>query len=95
MALPLELAPQLPVVVDLAVVDELERAVLARERLVAGLGQVDDREAAEPERDPFLGERARAVGPAVVELGRHACDRLGLGRTAGRDDSADPAHGRS
>src|SRR5206468_12461461 len=36
-ALRLELAPELPVVVDLAVVDELERAVLAREGLVARL----------------------------------------------------------
>jgi hypothetical protein len=29
----------------------------------------------------------------VVELGGHPGDRLGLGRPAGRDDSADPAHG--
>ena len=94
MALGLELAAQLPVVVDLAVVDELERAVLAREGLVARVAQVDDREPAEAERDALGRVRARPVGPAVVELGGHALDGLGLGRPAERDDSADPAHGR-
>src|SRR5205085_7356795 len=50
-ALGLELAAELPVVVDLAVVDEPKRAVLAREGLVARVAQVDDREPAEAERD--------------------------------------------
>src|SRR5207237_215636 len=65
MALRRELAAQLSVVVDLAVVDELERAVLARERLQARVGEVDDREPAEPERHAFRLVGAAAVGAAV------------------------------
>src|SRR5207302_11261533 len=94
-ALRFELAPQLSVVVDLAVVNQLERAVLARERLVSRLAQVDDREPAKAERDTLGGIGAGAVGAAVVELRRHALDRLGLGQPSRRDDPADPAHGRS
>src|SRR5438552_14050604 len=45
MAGPLELAPQLAVVVDLAVLDDVNRPVLVPDRLVAGL-EVDDREPA-------------------------------------------------
>ena len=79
-ALRLELAPQLPVVVDLPVVDEPERAVRARERLHARIGEVDDRKPAEAERDPFGRVRAVPVGPAVVELRRYPPDGLGLSR---------------
>src|SRR5207249_3215339 len=50
-ALRLELGAQLAVVVDLTVVDELQRAVLACKRLQAGIGEVDDREPAKAERD--------------------------------------------
>src|SRR5206468_11184857 len=63
-AVRLQLATQLPVVVDLAVVDEPEGAVLAREGLVARVAQVDDREPAEAERDAFRGEGAGPGGPA-------------------------------
>src|SRR5205085_8015795 len=48
-ALRLELAPQLTVVVDLAVVEEPERTVLARERLHRLRAEVDDRQPAEAE----------------------------------------------
>src|SRR5207244_9837314 len=92
MALRLELAPQLAVVVDLAVVDEPERAVVARERLEARVGEVDDREPAEAERDALRRVTAVAVRPAVVELRGHSLDGLGLGRPPERHDPADPAH---
>jgi hypothetical protein len=92
MALRHELPGQLAVVVDLAVVHELEPAVLARERLVARLAQVDDRQAAEPERDPVAAEGALSVRAAVVELRGHARDRPRLRRTVESNDSAEPAH---
>ena len=50
MAVALELAPQLRVVVDLAVLDDDTRAVLVRDRLIASR-EVDDREPPGPERD--------------------------------------------
>ena len=46
----LELGPQLSVVVELAVLDDVNRSVLVGDRLVAGL-EVDDREAAGGEAD--------------------------------------------
>ena len=52
----LELAPQLGVVVDLAVEDEREVAVVAVERLVAGR-DVDDREAAHADREVLRRRR--------------------------------------
>ena len=92
MAAALELAAQLAVVVDLAVVHELQRAVVARERLHARVAQVDDREPAEAERDAVVGERAVAVGAAVVERRGHAAHGFGLGRPPEIDDTAEAAH---
>ena len=56
----LEPAPEGGEVVDLAVEDGPDRAVLVRERLMPA-GQVDDRQPAEPERGVVV-----AVGPGVV-----------------------------
>src|SRR5262249_39909486 len=92
-ALRLELRAKLAVVVDLAVVDELETPVLACERLVARRRGVDDREPAKAERRARVRVEAAAVGAAMREGGRHALDGLALGRPTGRDDSAHPAHG--
>jgi len=47
----LELHAHLCVVIDLAVVDELEGAVLVRDGLVGCVGEIDDREAARAETD--------------------------------------------
>src|SRR5438445_6218254 len=47
---PFKLAAQLAVVVDLAVVNELERPVLRPKRLPPRVAQVDDRESPEAER---------------------------------------------
>ena len=52
---PLELRAHLGVVVDLAVVDELEAAVLVGDRLVSRMRQVDDREPARAETDAGVG----------------------------------------
>ena len=65
----LELVAQLGVVVDLAVLDDDDAAVLVRDRLVAA-GEVDDREAPRAERDLAVDVLAGAVGAAVDELRR-------------------------
>ena len=83
----LELAAQLLVVVDLAVLDDGDRAVLVRERLVARL-EVDDREPARGEADVAVDERAVGVGAAVDERRAHLVQTA---RVA--DDPADSAHG--
>ena len=79
---PLELAPQLDVVEHLAVVEELELAVLARERLPPAVGEVDDGESRMGEGDAGRLERALTVRSAVVELADHRARRLALGLAA-------------
>ena len=92
MARALEPRAQLAVVVDLAVLDDLDAAVLVADRLVAAL-EVDDREAPRGERDRLLDEHARAVGPAVDERGVHRLhDRRVDGRAVERHEAADAAH---
>ena len=91
----LELVAELVVVVELAVLDRPDRAVLVRERLVAAL-DVDDAQPPDAERD--AGRRVRAavvraavrhrVGHPVEDVGRDDPSRL----APDLDDSADPAH---
>ena len=91
----LELAPQLGVVVDLAVEDEREVAVVAVERLVAGR-DVDDREPAHADREVRADVGALAVGAAVHDRPQHLFQQLGIG--AGEPDDAThraAAYGRS
>ncbi len=52
---PLEVVPELAVVVELAVLDDLDAAVLVADWLVAGL-EVDDRETARGEADTAVDE---------------------------------------
>ena len=75
----LELVHQLAVVVDLAVLDDDDRAVLVRDRLVAAR-QVDDRKS--PRRDPDrpVEVRALGVGAAVIERLRHPAEAVGVDR---------------
>ena len=81
----LELAAQLGVVVDLAVEDEREVAIVAVERLVAGR-DVDDREAPHPDREVRADVGALAVGAAVHDRTQHLFEQLGIG--AGEPDDA-------
>ena len=90
----LELARQLAVVVDLAVLDDGRRAVLVRDRLVAGV-EVDDREPPRREPDAAVDERALGVRPAVRERRRHRGEPIAVDAAPSRDDSADPAHAPS
>ena len=68
----LELGADLGVVVDLAVEDELDRAVLVRHRLHRRVGEVDDRQPAEAEADAavVVDPGAAAVGAAVDHRAR-------------------------
>src|SRR5262245_33521258 len=92
-----ELATQLAVVVNLAVVADPDRLVLVGHRLAGGWRQVDDRQAAmakaaSPRR---IDPRAGAVGAAVTHGVPHQVDvRLGeVERAATEDqDAVDAAH---
>jgi hypothetical protein len=89
----LQRGAQLAVVVDLAVLDDLDRAVFVPDRLVAAL-EVDDREAPDGERDGPVDERAVAVGPPVAKRLAHWRERRRVDCTAvEREESTDPAHG--
>src|SRR5207302_1827050 len=59
-----ELGDQLLVVVDLAVEDDDDAAVLVEKRLLPGR-EIDDREPPVPEAQPRLEMQAALVGPAV------------------------------
>ena len=91
MAGALELVPQLAVVVELAVLDDGDPAVLVRDRLIAGL-EVDDREPPSGKPHRAFGEGPVGVGPAVDERRAHRRELIGWGGAAGPCDSADPAH---
>ena len=77
-AVALELAAQLAVVVDLAVADQPDRAVGVAQRLLAAF-EVDDRQAAMPERRALVVIDAFAVG-AAMRAARPACARRALSR---------------
>jgi hypothetical protein len=90
---PFERCPQLEVVVDLAVLDDLDRPVLVPDRLVS-TAEVDDGEAPRRQRDRPVHQRARAVGAAVSQRLVHGLERPRVdGGSVERGESADPAHG--
>ena len=70
MAARLELLPELAVVVDLAVEDDPDAAVLVLHRLMAA-GAVDDGQPAVTERRVRIGKHAAAVRAAVPEAVGH------------------------
>ena len=89
MAHSLELAPQLRVVVYLAVEDDRVAAAGRMHRLMAKNGEVDNGEAAKPQSDAGrrVGPHTVVVGAAVADRRNHAAGgvpKLSLGpRTAG------------
>ena len=89
----LEPPPQRAVVVELAVGDHVDRAVLVRDRLPAA-DRVDEREPADREAGVRVEVVAGAVGPAVRERRAHHGEFLsGRRRAAGkREQARDPAH---
>ena len=71
MAAAQQVAPQLAEVVDLAVEDDDDRAVLVVDRLVAGL-EVDDAQPLDAEPHLALHVQAARIRPAVLEGRAHA-----------------------
>ena len=86
------------VVVDLAVEDDRDRAVLVEDRLVAGR-EVDDAQALDAEGDVAALEDAAGVRPAVLERRAHPRGELRVHGVPVRaelsDDSAHPAMQRT
>jgi hypothetical protein len=89
----LEARHQLAVVVDLAVLDDVDGAVLVRDRLVAA-GEVDDRQPAHREADGPVEQHAVAVRPAVHEGVVHGGQggRITAADAVERRLAADAAH---
>ena len=85
-------SPQLAVVVDLAVLDDVRpcrpRSRSAGRRVSRSM--IDSRRAASP--TAAVDERAVAVRPAVDERRAHRVEPARVRATAGGRDSADPAH---
>ena len=92
-AAPLQIAPQLLVVVDLAVEDDPDGAVLVRDRLEA-VAQIDDAEAAHADGDAVADVDALIVGTAVRHDAAHRADLvLTNGLSVPPDYACDAAHG--
>ena len=94
-AAPAQVVPNGVVVVQLAVLDRPDRFVLVSERLMT-VGDVDDAQTADAERDAGSREEAAVVRAAVGHHVRHAlehfaCDDLPRG-AADLDDTADSTH---
>jgi hypothetical protein len=84
---------QVAIVVDLAVLHDLDAAVLVADRLVRSL-QVDDGQAARGERHGLLREHTGAVGAAMDERLVHRVDDARVdGRAVEGQQAADAAHG--
>ena len=77
-ALGLELGAKLLEVVDLAVEDDNDAAVLIGHGLSAGLGQVEDRQAAEAEGNAAVDKLTAHVGTAMDDAVHHLGEHLGL-----------------
>ena len=77
-ALGLELGAKLLEVVDLAVEDDDDAAVLICHGLGAGLSQVEDRQAAEAEGDAAVDKLAAHVGTTMDDAVHHLGEHLGL-----------------
>ena len=70
-----ELLAELPEVVDLAVADDGDGAVLVRDRLIARR-QVDDAESPDPQPDARREVEALAVGSAMAKAVGHPLGQL-------------------
>jgi hypothetical protein len=87
-----KLVPQFDVVVDLPVVQEVQRGVA--HGLQACVAEVDDCEPEVAEADAVVGEDAPAVRPAVRKAVEPDVDRRTVGRPVELDDAAEAAHQR-
>src|SRR4028118_1990360 len=78
----LEIATELGVVVDAAVECYGQSELGVHHRLGAAVGEVDDLQASEGERDGPTGPHPAAVRPAVCHGGAHPGDRLYVGQVS-------------
>jgi hypothetical protein len=94
MAAPLETVPELAVVVDLAVLDDMDRPVFVSDWLIAAF-EIDDGKAPRGERHGPVDDAPFAVWATVTEglAHRRERSRVDPGPVEG-DQPADPAHGR-
>jgi hypothetical protein len=90
MAVALELAAQLAVVVDLAVTDQHDRASCVLQRLPAA-GQIDDRQAAMAECHEIVMIDAFTVRAAMRQRVQHAAHR-DVARRIDTHNACDAAH---
>src|SRR4051794_6407914 len=90
-AVSVELAPQLWIVVDLAVADEPDRSGCIAQRLRAA-GNIDDREASMPQAHRAIVIDALAIGAAMLQTVEHrAC--IVMTCSFGGENSDNPTHG--
>jgi len=84
---------QLGVVVDLAVENDPDIAILVGNRLMAAL-DVDDAQAAHGKADVFFDEEALIVGAAMRDAAVHTCEDVARNAPVAisKKDSADSAH---
>ena len=88
-----EVPAQLPVVIDLAIEDDLDRAVLVADRLVASL-EINDREAAMDQADAGLRPESLRIRAAMGDGVPQALQQPDIDRTTdiGVDNASDSAH---
>ena len=84
--------PQLPEVVQLAVVDDPNRLVLVRDRLLAGV-KIDDRQPPHSESDTTIDEVTVIVGSSVTDDIAHRAEPIWI-CTLFAYESRDSAHQR-
>src|SRR6266542_3729929 len=83
----LDLSPELAVVVDLTVLDDVNRAILVRDRLIAS-GEIDDREPPRCDPDLSIDERAAAVRTAMEQCLVHVVQQIRVDRSAVQGNQA-------
>ena len=90
----LELSAQLDVVVDLAVEDDDDGAVLVADRLVPGL-QVYDGQPLDPEPGAFARKGSALIGPPMNDHVAHALKQFAINVAIDRHLARYPAHRRA
>src|SRR5262249_17012602 len=92
MPMPLQTPAQLREVVDLPVLDHVDRAVLVGKGLLSGL-EIDDAQSSSPERDLVIDVEPSSAWPSVTHGVRHATERAaGLFGPSVHEEAGDPAH---
>ena len=86
-----QILAQFLVVVDLAIEDHPDAAILVRDRLMTG-AEIDDAEPAHPDAAGTVGVDTFIVGPAVADEVAHRPHVCNLRVAIPKEKSRDPAH---